>query len=123
MSDILVKRAYEPASADDGYRVLVDRLWPRGVTKERAALDEWLKDIAPSPALRTWWGHDPERMTEFTTRYDVELDENAAAVQHLLDVARVHDVVTLVYAAHDPTINHAVVLQRFIQERLADARS
>ena len=123
MSDILVKRAYERASAGDGYRILVDRLWPRGVTKERAALDEWLKDIAPSPALRTWWGHDPERMNEFAARYDVELDENAAAVQHLLDVARVRDVVTLVYAAHDPIINHAVVLQRFIQERLANARS
>ena len=123
MSNVLIKRAYEPTSTADGYRVLVDRLWPRGVSKERAALDEWLKDIAPSPDLRTWWDHDPARMAEFTVRYDAELEENTTAVQHLLDVANAHDTVTLVYAAHDPAINHAVVLQRFILDRLADSRS
>lgn len=123
MSNVLIKRAYEPASAADGYRVLVDRLWPRGVSKERAALDEWLKEIAPSPDLRTWWDHDPARMEEFTVRYDTELDENTTAVQHLIDVANAQDTVTLVYAAHDPAVNHAVVLQRFIQERLTDAKS
>lgn len=123
MSNVLIKRAYEPASAADGYRILVDRLWPRGVSKEHAALDEWMKDIAPSPDLRTWWAHDPARMGEFTVRYDTELDENTTAVQHLLDVANAQDTVTLVYAAHDPAVNHAVVLQRFIQERLTDAKS
>jgi len=123
MSNVLIKRAYEPTSTADGYRVLVDRLWPRGVSKERAALDEWLKDIAPSPDLRTWWDHDPARMAEFTVRYDAELEENTTTVQHLLDVVHAHDTVTLIYAAHDPAVNHAVVLQRFIQERMAAAES
>lgn len=123
MSNVLIKRAYEPTSTADGYRVLVDRLWPRGVSKERAALDEWLKDIAPSPDLRTWWDHDPARMAEFTVRYDAELEENTKAVQHLLDVANARETVTLLYAAHDPAVNHALVLQRFILDRLADVRS
>lgn len=123
MPTILIKHAYDAACTGDGYRVLVDRLWPRGVSKEHAALDEWLKDIAPSPDLRTWWNHDPERMAEFAARYDAELEENTTTVQHLLDVANAHDTVTLIYAAHDPTVNHAVVLQRFIQQRLTAAES
>ncbi|WP_341934841.1 DUF488 family protein [Microbacterium sp. LWO14-1.2] len=123
MPNILIKHAYDAASTGDGYRVLVDRLWPRGVSKERAALDEWLKDIAPSPDLRTWWNHDPERMAEFAARYDAELEENTTTVQHLLDVVHAHDTVTLIYAAHDPAVNHAVVLQRFIQERMTAAES
>lgn len=123
MPNILIKHADDAASTGDGYRVLVDRLWPRGVSKERAALDEWLKDIAPSPDLRTWWNHDPERMAEFAARYDAELEENTTTVQHLLDVVHAHDTVTLIYAAHDPAVNHAVVLQRFIQERMTAAES
>ncbi|MET3468687.1 DUF488 domain-containing protein [Microbacterium sp. NPDC006705] len=119
MPSIRIKRAYDAAAADDGYRILVDRLWPRGVSKERAAVDEWLKDIAPSPDLRTWWDHDSARMTEFTHRYEAELEANPTAVQHLLEVAHAQGTVTLIYAAHDPAVNHAVVLQRFVQERLA----
>jgi len=77
-SHIRIKRAYEPPAHDDGARILIDRLWPRGVTKERARLDAWLKDLAPSPELRTWWNHDPERLDEFTVRYRAELDGNPA---------------------------------------------
>lgn len=123
MARIQIKRAYEPAAAEDGYRMLVDRLWPRGISKERAALDEWFKEIAPSPALRTWWNHDAARMHEFTARYDAELEADATAVEHLVDVAHTHDVVTLVYAAHDPAVNHAVVLKKFIDMRLAGSAS
>lgn len=123
MPKILIKRVYDAVSTGDGYRILVDRLWPRGVSKERAALDEWLKDIAPSPDLRTWWNHDPARMAEFAARYDAELEENTTAIQHLLDVTRAHDPVTLIYAAHDSAVNHAVVLQRFICDRLIDTKS
>ena len=123
MVSIQIKRAYEPADAEDGYRMLVDRLWPRGVSKERAALDEWFKEIAPSPALRTWWNHDAARMPEFSARYDAELEADTTAVEHLVGVVLTHDVVTLVYAAHDPMVNHAVVLKRFIDMRLADPAS
>ena len=78
-----LKRVYDPPAADDGCRVLVDRLWPRGVSKERAALDTWLKDVAPSPELRTWFGHKPERFEEFAARYQAELEQNPAVVQEL----------------------------------------
>ena len=108
---VRIKRAYEPAKPADGHRVLVDRLWPRGVSKERAHLDEWLKDIAPSDALRKWFGHDPRRWAEFRERYLRELD--APAAQALLDglARRARSrTVTLVYAAHDEQHNDAVVL-------------
>ncbi|TFB77417.1 DUF488 family protein [Cryobacterium glaciale] len=112
---VRIKRAYEQASADDGCRVLVDRLWPRGVSKERAELDEWLKEIAPSPALRTWWNHDPERMEEFALRYRAELDANTEAVAALRAlIAR--GVTTLVYGAKDPQVNHARVLAEYLEE-------
>ena len=123
MGTIQIKRAYEPADTADGYRILVDRLWPRGVSKQRAALDEWFKEIAPSPALRTWWNHDPARMPEFSARYDAELEAHVTAVDHLVDVAHAHDVVTLIYAAHDPAVNHAVVLKEFIEAQLAGSAS
>jgi uncharacterized protein YeaO (DUF488 family) len=109
-----IKRIYEPAAASDGYRVLVDRLWPRGVRKETAALDLWLKDVAPSPALRTWFGHKPERYEEFTARYQDELASNPA-VRTLRDLANEHAAVTLLYAAHDPDNNHAKVLLGYLQ--------
>jgi uncharacterized protein YeaO (DUF488 family) len=110
------KRVYEEASAGDGYRVLVDRLWPRGVSKERAALDVWLKDIAPSVELRTWFGHLPERFEEFTVRYQDELSHNSATIQ-LQEIMSDHPVVTLLYGAKDPRVNHAVVLRDFIERR------
>lgn len=110
-----IKRVYDPADPGDGCRVLVDRLWPRGVSHERAATDVWLKDVAPSPALRTWWGHDPERLDEFASRYRAELETNPA-VDALRDALRRHQVVTLLYAARDPRVNHATVLRDFLLE-------
>jgi len=110
-----IKRIYEQADPADGYRVLVDRLWPRGVSHEAAALDEWLKDIAPSPELRTWWSHDSARLEEFAQRYRAELDDNPA-VGVLRERMTEHPVVTLLYAAHDPHVNHAVVLADYLRE-------
>lgn len=108
-----LKRIYDAPSADDGYRVLVDRLWPRGVSKEKATLDLWLKDVAPSPELRTWFGHKPERFEEFTARYRSELDSNPA-VAELRQIIGSHKSVTLLYTAHDPKINHAAVLEDYL---------
>ncbi|MCI1218323.1 DUF488 domain-containing protein [Bifidobacterium crudilactis] len=112
-----MKRAYEQAQKSDGYRVLVDRLWPRGVSKERAALDEWMKAIAPTPELRKWWGHDAERMSEFAHRYCAELDGNPA-VDELSGIIARHPTVTLVYAAKDPKVNHAEILREYMAEHM-----
>lgn len=120
MTEIAIRRVYEAPGADDGYRVLVDRLWPRGMSHERAHLDAWLKQVAPSPALRTWWHHDPDTAVEFAARYRAELDENPAGAE-LLATVREHPRVTLVYAARDPKVNHALVLRDWLRERLADA--
>ncbi|HYG07403.1 MAG TPA: DUF488 family protein [Stenotrophomonas sp.] len=111
-----IKRVYDPPSEHDGVRVLVDRLWPRGVAKSRAHLDEWLKELAPSPELRQWWDHDPERMVEFTERYRAELRdaEHQAALARLRELMAGHSTTTLLYAAHDPVINHAHVLQNYL---------
>jgi uncharacterized protein YeaO (DUF488 family) len=112
--DVRVKRAYEPASADDGYRVLVDRLWPRGVRRDRAQLDRWDKDLAPSAALRTWFAHDPARFEEFRRRYVDELREHRAEISALRRRAR-DGTLTLVYAAKDAAHNDAVVLAQVIR--------
>lgn len=114
---IRIKRAYEDAAPDDGTRVLVDRLWPRGVSKERMAIAFWAKEVAPSTELRQWFGHDPARWEDFQRRYGEELAGNPAAWQPLLDAARSGDV-TLVYGAKGEQHNDAVVLQRFLQDRL-----
>ncbi|MFI2752510.1 DUF488 domain-containing protein [Cellulomonas sp. P22] len=111
--DIRTKRVYAAPSGDDGYRVLVDRLWPRGVRKADAELDLWLRDVAPSPALRTWWDHDPAHLAEFAARYDAELDHNPA-VDELRRVAHDHPRVTLLYGARDPHVNHAQVLADYL---------
>ncbi len=113
-----IKRIYEPVDPHDGVRVLVDRLWPRGISKAEAALDHWLKEIAPSSELRTWFGHRSERFTEFKIRYRAELDTNEA-VHNLLDIIRSHDHTTLLYAAHDPNYNHAKVLAQYLEEQLS----
>ncbi len=121
---VRLKRAYEPESPSDGYRVLVERLWPRGVRKEDAHLDEWLKAIAPSDALRKWFGHDPSRWHEFQERYQREL--HAKAAEELLDrLARraKRGTVTLVYSAHDQDHNNAVVLAHELQRRLGRAKA
>ena len=115
MRDIEIKRIYDEPVRGDGYRVLVDRLWPRGVTKERAHLDEWAKNVAPSTELREWFSHDPARMSEFRTRYLHEL--HAAHPPELAALAKESEKrrVTLLYAAHDPKINHATVLKEAIE--------
>ena len=109
-SHIRLKRAYEPAETGDGVRILVDRLWPRGVSKEKAALDDWMKDIAPSTELRKWFDHDPERWAEFERRYKAELRQHAEELEHIRAMARTRTV-TLVYGARDVEHNNAVVLQ------------
>ncbi len=109
-----IKRIYEDADDADGTRVLVDRIWPRGITKERADLSLWLKDVAPSPALRKWFGHDPERWPEFREKYRAELDRNQAGVEQLLAVAK-KGRTTLLYGAHDTAHNHAVVLLEYMK--------
>ena len=108
-----IKRIYDDPAAADGYRVLVDRLWPRGVKKERAALDLWLKEVAPSPELRKWFGHDPDRFREFSEKYREELRDNPAA-KKLKALTREHKTATLLYGAKDPKVNHAVVLKDFL---------
>ena len=110
MATLRIKRVYEPPEAADGYRVLVDRLWPRGLSRERAALDEWLTDVAPSPGLRTWWDHDPARLDEFARRYRAELD-GSPALGILRQRLAEQDPVTLVFAARDVHVNHAAVLR------------
>lgn len=109
---IKVKRVYEAAAPTDGYRVLVDRIWPRGVKKEVAAIDSWLKEVAPSTELRKWFGHDPERFDAFCQRYLAELKKKPAndAFSALQQIVKDHKTVTLVYGAKDETHNQAVVL-------------
>ena len=107
---ILLKRIYETAAADDGYRVLVDRLWPRGISKEKAAIDLWIKDLAPSDELRKWFGHDIAKFEAFTIRYHQELLSNPALVTFLNHI-KPYSVVTLLFAASDKTHNNAVVLR------------
>lgn len=115
---IRLKRAYEDAATGDGRRVLVERLWPRGVTKEKAALDLWLKDVAPSRELRTWFAHDPAKWAEFRRRYREELDGRGDEVAQLVDLSRA-GTVTFVYGARDEEHNAAVVLKEYVEERLA----
>lgn len=114
---VQIKRIYDDAAKTDGFRVLIDRLWPRGISKERAAIDLWLKDVAPSSDLRTWFGHQPERFAEFRQKYETELAKNAA-IATLEKLAGEHQTLTLLYGAKDPTHNHALVLKSFIEHRL-----
>jgi uncharacterized protein YeaO (DUF488 family) len=109
--NVRVRRVYEDPDREDGVRVLVDRIWPRGMTKARAALDEWCKDVAPSHDLRTWYGHQPDRFEEFARRYRLELEDprRAGALAHLRDLARDRPV-TLLTATRDPAISEAAVL-------------
>ncbi|HEY7346407.1 MAG TPA: DUF488 family protein [Gaiella sp.] len=114
--DIRLKRAYEPAEAADGYRVLVDRLWPRGISKERARLDEWARELAPSSELRRWFGHDPGRFDEFRRRYLLELAAHGDELAELRKRASA-GTLTLVYAARDGEHNDAVVLADALRHR------
>jgi uncharacterized protein YeaO (DUF488 family) len=111
-----IKRIRDPASPDDGQRVLVDRLWPRGISKEVASLSLWLREIAPSTALRQWFGHDPTRWSEFRSRYRTELDANQAAVATLRGLVEAGPV-TLLYDAHDAAHNNAQALAEWMTGR------
>ncbi len=113
---IRIKRAYDPPEPGDGQRFLVDRLWPRGVKKEDLHLDGWLKEVAPSDALRRWFGHDPAKWEEFQERYFAELDEKPQAWLPLLEAARQGDI-TLVYGARDPLHNNAVALKAYLERK------
>jgi uncharacterized protein YeaO (DUF488 family) len=113
---LALKRAYEPGGRGDGTRVLVERLWPRGLAKAEAGIDLWLKEIAPSPELRRWFGHDPARWSEFRKRYRAELVKNGEAVERLAALAK-RGPVTLVYAARDEEHNSARLLRDFLEER------
>jgi len=125
--DVRLKRVYEPADAGDGVRVLVDRLWPRGLSKQEAQLDEWVKECAPSSLLRRSWhadprAHEPDRFRAFAASYREELErgEASAALDALVRLARTAERVTLVYGAKDERINHAVVLREALIERAED---
>ncbi len=113
VSHLRLKRAYEPAAPEDGVRILVDRLWPRGLSKAKAAIDNWMKDVAPSAELRRWFGHDPVRWPEFRRRYKNELRQHSAQLDKIRDLAR-DNTVTLVFGAHDEEHNDAVVLQEIL---------
>ena len=110
---IHIKRIYEPANEGDGARILVDRLWPRGVSKSEARIDLWLKDIAPSTGLRRWFGHDPNKWSEFRRRYQDELKRNAKVVDEIKEKIG-QSTATLLYGAKDVEHNHAIVLMDFI---------
>lgn len=117
--EIRLKRAYEAVSPLDGKRLLVERLWPRGVTKDAAAIEHWFKDLAPSPDLRKWYGHEPERWPEFRSRYEAELDAaDHGVLGELLELCR-GSTVTFVFAARDTERNSAVVLRDFVLARLS----
>jgi uncharacterized protein YeaO (DUF488 family) len=112
--DVRIKRAYEPAEAADGVRVLIDRIWPRGVTREEAHLDEWARELAPSAELRRWFAHDPVRFDEFRRRYTAELEAHEDKLRELRERARSRTL-TLVYGARDPDHNDAVVLAEILR--------
>lgn len=111
---IKLKRAYEPPEPEDGFRILVDRLWPRGVSKDSACIDLWLKEVAPSTELRKWFGHDPSKWKPFRTRYFRELDEQTEILAELLEHVR-NGPVTLIYAAKDEEHNDAVALKEYLE--------
>ena len=113
MTNIRIKRAYEEPDAEDGTRILVDRLWPRGLTKEKAKVDLWLKEVAPSTELRKWFAHDPAKWAEFRSRYRQELEGNKEQLS-LLRQEAAKGTVTLVYGARDQEHNEAVILQRLL---------
>ncbi len=116
-----IRRIYEPATPSDGFRVLIDRLWPRGVKKSSARIDRWMKEVAPSSALRVWFGHRPERFAEFKTRYVKELAGNAQ-VAELRRLGK-DGPVTLLYGARDPGVNHAVVLEGVLRNAARPSRA
>ncbi len=116
---IRLKRAYEKPSPDDGRRILVERLWPRGLKKEALELEAWQKDVAPSTELRKWFGHDPAKWQEFRRRYFAELDRNSRAVEEVLSAVQ-RGRVTLIYSSHDTVHNAAVALKDYLEGARAE---
>jgi uncharacterized protein YeaO (DUF488 family) len=117
---VRLKRAYEPAVRDDGKRILIDRLWPRGIRKADAAIERWIKELSPSPELRRWFGHEPKRWEEFRRRYVEELHRRPKELAALRALAQ-QEPITLVYAAHDEVHNDAVVLRGVLLRRSVPA--
>ena len=117
-----LKRVYLPEDKNDGYRVLVDRLWPRGLSKEKAAVDLWFKDIAPSNELRKWFNHDHEKWIEFKQRYHEELKAEPTLVNSFLEEIKKHRTVTLLYGAKDAQFNQAVALAEYLKTRISSAK-
>lgn len=111
--DIRIKRIYQDPSPDDGYRLLVDRLWPRGISKDKAKLDEWMKEVGPSSGLRKWFGHEPAKYPEFKKRYEKELKEKSELLEHIREVGKKQRV-SLLYGAKDQKHNQAVVLREVL---------
>ncbi len=118
---IKTKRIYDPPAEDDGFRVLIDRLWPRGVRKDAAGIDHWAKDLAPSTELRQWFNHDPSRFDAFADRYRAELADRRGLIDELLAAARGRDM-TLLYAAKDTVHNHAPVLRAYLTQFTSNKR-
>ncbi|MBZ5641341.1 MAG: DUF488 domain-containing protein [Acidobacteriia bacterium] len=112
-----LKRIYDPPKPSDGYRILVDRIWPRGMSKQKAQVDLWLKEIAPSGALRKWFAHDPERWTEFQKRYRHELQTQSALTNEIKLLEKKHRTITLIYSARDERHNQAVALLSYLKRR------
>ncbi len=113
---ISIKRAYESSSKDDGFRILVDRIWPRGISKEKANLDLWMKEIAPSNDLRKWFSHDPEKWKEFENKYKNELKDKTELLNEIKEIERDKEKVTLIYSAKDKVHNNAVVLEHILKK-------
>jgi uncharacterized protein YeaO (DUF488 family) len=113
---IKIKRVYDPPSKEDGYRILVDRLWARGLTKEEAKIDLWLKEIAPSDELRKWFSHDPEKWEEFKNRYEKELANKQELLRKIIQLEKEKRVVTLLYSTKETERNNAVALQGFLKK-------
>jgi uncharacterized protein YeaO (DUF488 family) len=114
---VKVKRIYEAYENVDGFRILVDRLWPRGIKKEKAQIDTWIKEVAPSTTLRKWFGHDPEKWPDFVSRYKKELN-GSTAFRDLVTLVKKHKTVTLLFSASDEALNQAVALKKFLEEKL-----
>lgn len=116
---IRLKRAYDEVEKEDGTRILIDRLWSRGISREKLQLDDWFKEIAPSDELRRWFDHDPEKFREFSRRYRRELDDQPETIQELLTNIEEYETVTLIYAAKDRQHNNAVVLKAYLEEKFS----
>ena len=113
---IKIKRAYESSSGDDGFRILVDRIWPRGVSREKANLDTWMKEIAPSSDLRKWFAHDPKKWKEFENKYTDELKDKSELIDEIKEIEKDEGKVTLIYSAKDKEHNNAVVLEHILRK-------